>query len=159
MRQLSLGQNRWLTPLEWSAATFGPEGQHKPAPWALEGWGREWGGAALVLLDLEKAGAGRGQWLLVRPQCLRESDWSFLGEERGPSPGPPILCGLPVVPRQVFLISESGSTCSTFHRGERSGEAQSRGGTRAEGVKSSSDVSLKPQLLSTDTATLIISVN
>lgn len=65
MRQLSLGQNRWLAPLEWSAATFGPEGQHKPAPWALGGWGREGGGATFVPLDLEKAEAGRGQGLLV----------------------------------------------------------------------------------------------
>lgn len=51
--------------MEWSAATFGPEGQHKPAPWALGGWGREGGGATFVPLDLEKAEAGRGQGLLV----------------------------------------------------------------------------------------------
>lgn len=85
-----------------------------------------------------------------------------LGNGQSPSSCPCIFraCSW-LLPDMYFpLVSQAvGSAYSTLHWREGSGGAQSSGETRVERVKSSSDVSIRLQFLSTDTATLIISVN
>lgn len=65
------------------------------------------------------------------------------------------------MPEFPFPVSEpeAGGIYSTLNWEEGSGGAECSRGTRAQWVKLSSDVSVKPQLLSTDNVTLIISVN